>query len=55
MERRYLAVADIGSGYVEFEYYSENRANSKANLEDAKKDKYLVRNVIEYKCIGLRD
>ena len=37
MKHYYLAIYDDGRGYGEFEFDSEHRANSKANLEDAKK------------------
>lgn len=35
MERQYTAYADTGRDYITFEFYSEHRANSKANKEDA--------------------
>ena len=35
-ERQYTAHADTGRDYISFEFYSEHRANSKANIEDAK-------------------
>lgn len=35
MERQYSAYADNGRDYISFEFYSEHRANSKANFEDA--------------------
>lgn len=38
MVRNYMAYADNGRDYVEFEFCSEHRANSKANKEDAMKD-----------------
>ena len=34
--RNYLARCDDGHDYFEFEFCSDHRANSKANLEDAK-------------------
>ena len=34
-ERKYLASCDDGHDYFQFEFYSEHRANSKANKEDA--------------------
>ncbi len=36
--RRYIAFCDDGHDYNEVEFYSAHRANSKANLEDAKKE-----------------
>lgn len=33
--RHYMAYADTGRDYVSFEFASEHRANSKANIEDA--------------------
>ncbi len=36
MLRKYLANTDDGHDYSSFEFYSEHRATSKANLEDAK-------------------
>ncbi len=36
MKRKYLASTDNGHDYSSFEFYSEHRAGSKANLEDAK-------------------
>jgi hypothetical protein len=35
--RRYLASYDEGHDYGTFEFWSDHRANSKANLEDAKR------------------
>ena len=35
MKRRYVAWADNGDNFFEFEFFSEHRANSKANYEDA--------------------
>ena len=35
MEKQYTASADTGRDYVKFEFWSEHRANSKANFEDA--------------------
>lgn len=40
MGRTYLAVYDNGKGFGEFEYYSEYRNHSKANLEDARQTMY---------------
>lgn len=37
MKHYYLAIYDDGHDYGEFEFDSEHRANSKANLDDAKK------------------
>lgn len=34
--REYLAQADSGSDFWEFTFYSESRAGSKKNFEDAK-------------------
>lgn len=34
--RHYMANADTGRDYIEFEFTSEHRAGSKANHEDAK-------------------
>ena len=36
MKRTYIAIIDTGRDYVYFVFYSEHRANSKANIEDAK-------------------
>jgi len=36
MLRKYLASTDDGHDYSSFEFYSEHRAGSKANMEDAK-------------------
>lgn len=36
MRRTYIAFYDDGHDYGEFEFESEHRANSKANLADAK-------------------
>ena len=36
-ERLYTAFYDDGHDYGSFEFYSSHRANSKANLEDAKR------------------
>lgn len=38
MESKYLCRADDGHDFFEFEFYSNHRANSKANYEDAKKE-----------------
>ena len=38
MERKYEAYADNGHDYFTFEFYSKHRANSKANIEDAKRE-----------------
>lgn len=38
MERRYEAYADNGRDFITFEFYSMHRANSKANIEDAKRE-----------------
>lgn len=35
MERKYIAIYDTGHDTGDFEFYSEHRAGSKANLEDA--------------------
>ena len=35
MERQYTAYADTGRDYITFEFYSNHRANSKQNKEDA--------------------
>lgn len=37
MDRQYTAYCDNGHEYFDFEFYSEHRANSKANIEDAKR------------------
>ena len=37
-QRKYLALYDDGHNFGEFEYYSDSRLNSKANLEDAKRE-----------------
>jgi hypothetical protein len=37
MKRTYIARIDTGRDFVYFVFYSEHRANSKANIEDAKK------------------
>lgn len=37
-ERKYRLIYDDGHDYGEIEYWSEHRNNSKANLEDAKKE-----------------
>lgn len=42
MKRQYTALADTGRDYISFEFYSEHRANSKANIEDAQN--YYKRN-----------
>lgn len=34
-ERKYLASCDDGHDHFQFEFYSEHKANSKANIEDA--------------------
>ena len=36
--RKYLADYDDGHDFGTFEFYSEHRANSKANIEDAKSE-----------------
>lgn len=36
MERQYTACCDDGHDYFSFEYYSNHKANSKANEEDAR-------------------
>ena len=38
MERHYLAVGDTGRDFIDFEFYSSHRANSKANYEDAQRE-----------------
>jgi len=38
MKRKYEAYADNGRDYFTFEFYSEHRAGSKANIEDAQKE-----------------
>lgn len=35
--KTYIAQADTGRDFIEFVFYSEHRANSKANIEDAQK------------------
>ena len=35
MERQYTAYADTGRDFIEFQFYSEHRANSKDNFKDA--------------------
>ena len=40
--RKYIAFYDDGHDYGEFEFYSSNRANSKANKEDAKNTAYRL-------------
>lgn len=37
-ERRYIAYADTGRDFIEFEFYSFYRANSKKNIDDAKNE-----------------
>ena len=37
-EKLYRAIYDDGHDFGEIEYWSEHRNNSKANLEDAKKE-----------------
>lgn len=38
MKRQYTATWDNGHEYGEFDFYSEYRANSKANIKDAKEE-----------------
>ena len=38
MERKYEAYADNGRDFITFDFYSTHRANSKANIEDAKRE-----------------
>ena len=60
MERKYLGKADDGHDYDYFEYYSEHRAYSKPNLQDARME-YMKRrgskrlHQVEITCIGLQD
>ena len=42
MKRRYQATIDNGRDYVTFNFYSEHRANSRANVNDCKRE-YLKR------------
>ena len=36
--RKYIACCDDGHDTIEFEFYSNHRANSKPNKEDAKRE-----------------
>lgn len=36
--RKYGAVADNGRDFIDFEFYSDHRANSKINKQDAQKE-----------------
>ena len=38
MKRQYTAHADTGRDYIYFQFYSEHRAGSKANKEDARRE-----------------
>lgn len=48
-ERRYIAYADTGRDFIEFEFYSFYRANSKKNIDDAKKRAYRKTRLINLK------
>lgn len=37
-QRRYIAYADTGRDFIEFEFHSFHRANSKKNTDDAKSE-----------------
>lgn len=41
MVRKYLAILDDGNNYIDFEYFSEYRNNSKMNMGDLKSDYFM--------------
>lgn len=54
--RKYRAIVDDGRDYFEVEFYSEYRANSQKNLEDARQElikKYRYKHAKNWKIIQI--